>query len=310
VGLGWQIPTGGKQNIREHPEHEKYGKQIINIDLRDSAKKKKGRVFVHPGYIGEIPNYETNVHSPDDIAIVVLSEEVRFPKNSDVGLFWDDHSPDVTVPRGTFVRPICMPDLVKENQVQLRTLHPWTFDNSMNDPNKDNVWITGFGKRNSNSITDTKGSSKDWTTDTHELMKAWIAAMPSAQCQKRMRVRNPDLVISSKQLCAMGTPGKLPGDYVVDTCQGDSGGPAVKFIDNLKEEALNNGWSADRKMQRYTEVMMGAGVEPVRGQLMGVTSWGYGCGEGTPGVYTRVTEYMNWIKKYTDKMSTPDDKII
>ena len=49
-----------------------------------------------------------------------------------------------------------------------------------------------------------------------------------------------------------------------DTCQGDSGGPLV-----LRSE------------QQSAVV------------LVGITSWGYGCGDG--GVYTRVSSYKDWI---------------
>jgi len=179
---------------------------------------------------------------------------------------------------------------------------------------KDNVWITGFGKVNSTSLKSIKNiknlATADWTGDSVQLMKAYIAAMPNAQCEQRMRERgSEDLVISPKQMCAMGIPSKDPGGPVVDTCQGDSGGPAVKMVDNFKEKSLLENWTEDERNNAYMKIVQEDGLPPYRGQLLGVTSWGYGCGEGTPGIYTRVSEYLTWIKKYTGEMSTPDDKI-
>ncbi|KAM9369959.1 LOW QUALITY PROTEIN: transmembrane protease serine 4 [Phaethornis superciliosus] len=64
--------------------------------------------------------------------------------------------------------------------------------------------------------------------------------------------------VTSKMLCA-GLP-----QGGVDTCQGDSGGP-----------------------------LMYAGE---RWQVVGIVSWGQGCGTpSTPGVYTSVRAYLNWI---------------
>lgn len=51
-----------------------------------------------------------------------------------------------------------------------------------------------------------------------------------------------------------------------DSCQGDSGGPLVRVFES-----------------RY--------------ELVGIVSFGYGCGQpGAPGVYTRVASYIDWIK--------------
>jgi len=60
-----------------------------------------------------------------------------------------------------------------------------------------------------------------------------------------------------------------------DTCAGDSGGPLV----------------------------VGAGSSAI---LAGVTSWGEGCGlSGYPGVYTRVTAYIDWISGHTGITAAP-----
>ena len=63
----------------------------------------------------------------------------------------------------------------------------------------------------------------------------------------------------------------------IDTCQGDSGGPAISFLTLPK-------------------------VEEVRATLVGLTSWGYGCGRANkPGVYTKVSKYVGWVY---DKVKT------
>ncbi|XP_027839993.2 transmembrane protease serine 9-like [Aphis gossypii] len=67
--------------------------------------------------------------------------------------------------------------------------------------------------------------------------------------------------ITANMICA--------GKGVEDSCQGDSGGPLL----------INS--EADDKLE-----------------IVGIVSWGVGCGRpGYPGVYTRVTKYLDWIQK-------------
>ncbi|GBN81143.1 Proclotting enzyme, partial [Araneus ventricosus] len=69
-----------------------------------------------------------------------------------------------------------------------------------------------------------------------------------------------DLQITDVHLCA----GTLDGSK--DSCQGDSGGPLVTV----------------GKDKRY--------------YLIGIVSFGKNCAlQGYPGVYTRVTEYLDWL---------------
>ncbi|KAF2367240.1 Serine proteases trypsin domain [Trinorchestia longiramus] len=75
-------------------------------------------------------------------------------------------------------------------------------------------------------------------------------------------------VITSNMLCAGTDAGGK------DSCQGDSGGPLV---------------TPDG--ENY--------------ELIGVVSFGAGCGQAaTPGVYARVTEYLDWIEKNTPGSTT------
>merc|ERR1711881_699448 len=59
----------------------------------------------------------------------------------------------------------------------------------------------------------------------------------------------------------------------IDTCQGDSGGPLVC--------PNNDSGVRDKKNDQHA--------------LVGVVSFGFGCGWKTPGVYTRVTEFYDFI---------------
>ncbi|XP_043556130.1 transmembrane protease serine 3 [Chiloscyllium plagiosum] len=94
------------------------------------------------------------------------------------------------------------------------------------------------------------------------LMEAQVPLISNHVCSR------PEIYykrISSRMICA----GYLQGG--VDSCQGDSGGPLA-----CKENSV---W-----------------------KLVGITSWGAGCAnQNKPGVYARVTEYLDWIHKQMER---------
>ncbi|XP_047415201.1 neurotrypsin-like, partial [Sciurus carolinensis] len=93
------------------------------------------------------------------------------------------------------------------------------------------------------------------------LQQAAIPLLPKRFCEERYKGR-----FTGRMLCA----GNLQERRRVDSCQGDSGGP-------LMCKRPGESWV-----------------------VYGVTSWGYGCGvKGSPGVYTKVSAFVPWIKSIT-----------
>ncbi|CAH0398414.1 unnamed protein product [Chilo suppressalis] len=94
------------------------------------------------------------------------------------------------------------------------------------------------------------------------LLKATISAVNRERCGPHYSAwRKLPRGIVPEQICAVDPDGHS------DACQGDSGGPL---------QVSENGDSYYR--------------------VVGVTSFGSGCGTSTPGVYTRVARYLNWIE--------------
>ena len=109
------------------------------------------------------------------------------------------------------------------------------------------------------------GSTEKRSTASIRLKYSTIQMFDQNTCEQR--VRHP--VVYWRQM--MTPTGICGGGNGTDTCKGDSGGPLVCRI----QESV-------RHAPRYI--------------LAGVTSWGFGCGK-TPGVYTEVKQYIQWIYK-------------
>lgn len=99
-------------------------------------------------------------------------------------------------------------------------------------------------------------------SQSDKKLKVAVNGTDPATCN---RVYTPTRrVITDSQICAGGERGK-------DSCRGDSGGPLMGNYKNSRGQAY---W--------YLAGLVSYGPSP--------------CGqEGWPGVYTRVSKYINWI---------------
>lgn len=106
----------------------------------------------------------------------------------------------------------------------------------------------------------------EWAGDpSNDLIQVILKLVPHPQCnvtflQNTKDDRLPYGIVNEWQICA-GEPGK-------DTCQGDSGGP-LAVLHHLY-------------VRMYT--------------VIGITSIGRDCGGISPGIYTRVFNYIPWIQ--------------
>ncbi|XP_051871200.1 enteropeptidase [Pristis pectinata] len=101
------------------------------------------------------------------------------------------------------------------------------------------------------------GDTTEGGSSANILQEAEVPLIANQKCQEQL----PQFNITQSMICAGYQEGGT------DTCQGDSGGPLICKQDNQ--------WF-----------------------LAGVTSFGHGCGlPHSPGVYARVTEFIDWIQE-------------
>ena len=126
-------------------------------------------------------------------------------------------------------------------------------------PNGARLVVTGWGATGNAAIGN---STRDLTVKpqapTNSLMEATMKKMPISACNNNPNYKAVGFTVQVGEVCALGLDN-------TDSCQGDSGGPLVYY---------------SRRGPR----------------LVGIVSFGPGCGlANTPGVYTDVAFYRDWI---------------
>ncbi|PSN34643.1 Serine protease snake [Blattella germanica] len=118
--------------------------------------------------------------------------------------------------------------------------------------------VPNFGLK----VTGWGQTSNSRSSKSNTLKTATLASVPNGECSEFYRnAKKVDKGVLSNMLCA--------GDPKKDTCQGDSGGPLQVLTPD------SNIYS-----------------------VVGITSIGPAvCGGNIPGIYTRVSTYVDWIEK-------------
>lgn len=121
---------------------------------------------------------------------------------------------------------------------------------------------------NTSGVISGWGSRKQFRNSAHRLHEANVPIVSTAAC----KISHPAYIITPNMFCA-GQKNSSLGD----ACQGDSGGPF----------SVNSPLPSKPNIKRHV--------------LLGVISWGDGCGHyGKYGVYTRVTNFVDWIMNEID----------
>ncbi|KAL1116034.1 hypothetical protein AAG570_005529 [Ranatra chinensis] len=133
----------------------------------------------------------------------------------------------------------------------------------------DSVDVVCLPDPRENRIDTDKCIATGWGQDQYEngkyqttLRQVGLPMVNKEECQARLRTTRLGKYFKLHEsfVCAGGIPEE-------DTCTGDGGGPLVCPLS----------------------------VEPDRYLQMGIVSWGIGCGNSTPAVYTNVQHFMPWL---------------
>ncbi|XP_059219166.1 serine protease snake [Stomoxys calcitrans] len=109
------------------------------------------------------------------------------------------------------------------------------------------------------------GQTKFAGPSSNSLLKVQLSVLTNENCNSYYK--SGDKLahgIDAGQICAGDAQGKR------DTCQGDSGGPLLMYV---------------AKYNTYVPY------------IVGLTSFGEGCATGVPSIYTRISNFIEWIEE-------------
>ena len=228
-------------------------------------ERKAGKSFIQSFNIYIHRDWDRRAFA-NDIALVSLRKSIKFYTGKEL------------VP---LARPACLP---RQEDFKPTIYSTGELDRSRTSTKIEkgqSCMISGWGRQlsfldsknsyvgNKNTIYDHKNNHEKYERQREKLQYGKVKILPGTHetCSVWSGIRDLET-----QVCAMGSNSK--GD-VVDSCQGDSGGPLVCPV-------VKSGSGRSRKSKFV---------------LYGVVSYGQQCGsEKLSGVYTRVTEYIDWIK--------------
>ena len=150
-------------------------------------------------------------------------------------------------------------------------------DNPMN--NFKTIPLAGVTAKNANFTVIGSGAIEYGGDTSDFLQKVDIDFMEIVLCKEKIGEIDPSIKIDEEtQFCL----GEVSGGK--DSCQGDSGGPA--FLKVGSNESVNGG-EIDASVSDFLQ--------------FGIVSYGIGCGgKDSPGVYTEVASYADWLFSVTN----------
>jgi len=141
----------------------------------------------------------------------------------------------------------------------------WESQQSINDK----LTVVGWGKTNKYQVSQTING-----VYSNEQRALEVPVVNTNDCKNDYGFN-----VDKTHLCAGGNSGE-------DSCSGDSGGGLFSNILEGKAGVENDGR-----------------VKNDRWEVVGIVSYGSSrCGDGNPGIYTRVSQYIQWIKQTMSRM--------